>query len=37
VNAALCDGSVRFFQNSIATTTWQALGTSMGGEAVNAN
>ena len=35
VNAALCDGSVRFFQNSIATTTWQALGTSMGGEVVS--
>ncbi|MFM7109996.1 MAG: DUF1559 domain-containing protein [Planctomycetota bacterium] len=37
VNAAMCDGSVRFFQNSIATTTWQALGTSAGGEPVSFN
>jgi prepilin-type N-terminal cleavage/methylation domain-containing protein/prepilin-type processing-associated H-X9-DG protein len=34
VNAALCDGSVRFFANAIALGTWQALSTSGGGEAV---
>jgi prepilin-type N-terminal cleavage/methylation domain-containing protein/prepilin-type processing-associated H-X9-DG protein len=34
VNAALCDGSVRFFTNSIAWATWQALGTSRGGEVI---
>jgi prepilin-type N-terminal cleavage/methylation domain-containing protein/prepilin-type processing-associated H-X9-DG protein len=35
VNAALCDGSVRFFPNSISLTTWQALSTMNGGETVN--
>jgi prepilin-type N-terminal cleavage/methylation domain-containing protein/prepilin-type processing-associated H-X9-DG protein len=34
VNAALCDGSIRFFSNSIASGTWQALGTMDGGEVV---
>jgi prepilin-type N-terminal cleavage/methylation domain-containing protein len=34
VNVALCDGSGRFVSNSISWTTWQALGTSRGGEAV---
>jgi prepilin-type N-terminal cleavage/methylation domain-containing protein/prepilin-type processing-associated H-X9-DG protein len=34
VNVALCDGSVRFVSNSIAWDTWQALGTSRGGEVV---
>jgi prepilin-type N-terminal cleavage/methylation domain-containing protein/prepilin-type processing-associated H-X9-DG protein len=32
VNAAMCDGSVQFFSNNIAWATWQALGTSHGGE-----
>jgi prepilin-type N-terminal cleavage/methylation domain-containing protein/prepilin-type processing-associated H-X9-DG protein len=37
VNAALCDGSVRFFTNSVAWATWQALGTSRGGEVITGN
>jgi prepilin-type N-terminal cleavage/methylation domain-containing protein/prepilin-type processing-associated H-X9-DG protein len=32
VNAALCDGSVRFFRNTVSLTTWRALGTAWGGE-----
>jgi prepilin-type processing-associated H-X9-DG protein len=32
VNVALCDGSCRFVADSVAWTTWQALGTSRGGE-----
>jgi prepilin-type processing-associated H-X9-DG protein len=35
VNAALCDGSVRFFRNAIAAQTWAALGSMAGGEVVN--
>jgi prepilin-type N-terminal cleavage/methylation domain-containing protein/prepilin-type processing-associated H-X9-DG protein len=34
VNVVLCDGSVRFVTNDIAWKTWQALGTSRGGEVV---
>jgi prepilin-type N-terminal cleavage/methylation domain-containing protein/prepilin-type processing-associated H-X9-DG protein len=34
VNVALGDGSGRFVANSIAWATWQALGTSRGGEPV---
>jgi prepilin-type N-terminal cleavage/methylation domain-containing protein/prepilin-type processing-associated H-X9-DG protein len=34
VNAALCDGSVRFVSKQIPLATWQALGTMNGGEAV---
>jgi prepilin-type N-terminal cleavage/methylation domain-containing protein/prepilin-type processing-associated H-X9-DG protein len=34
VNTVLCDGSVRFISNSIDWPTWQALGTSRGGEVV---
>ena len=33
VNASMCDGSVRFFRNSIALQTWRNLATSQGGEA----
>jgi prepilin-type processing-associated H-X9-DG protein len=32
VNAAMADGSVRFFTNSIAAQTWAALGSMAGGE-----
>jgi len=34
VNAALCDGSVRFVRNSIDLNTWRALGSMAGGEVV---
>ena len=34
VNVLLCDGSGRFVTNNIAWETWQALGTSRGGEVV---
>jgi prepilin-type N-terminal cleavage/methylation domain-containing protein len=37
VNAALCDGSIRFIQNSIALSTWQALGTINGNEVIPGN
>jgi prepilin-type processing-associated H-X9-DG protein len=32
VNAAMCDGSVRFFRNTVSLPTWRALGTAWGGE-----
>ncbi|MDY3552497.1 DUF1559 domain-containing protein [Gemmata sp. JC717] len=32
VNAALCDGSIRFFSNSTTLSTWSAMGTMNGGE-----
>jgi prepilin-type N-terminal cleavage/methylation domain-containing protein/prepilin-type processing-associated H-X9-DG protein len=32
VNAAFSDGSIRFMRNSIAQTTWQAMGSMAGGE-----
>jgi prepilin-type processing-associated H-X9-DG protein len=35
VNAAMCDGSVRFVPNSVSFPVWQALGSSKGGEAVD--
>ncbi|MGC8644142.1 MAG: DUF1559 domain-containing protein [Isosphaeraceae bacterium] len=35
VNAALADGSVRWFASTIAMRTWRALGTCGGGEEVN--
>ncbi|MGL4549686.1 MAG: DUF1559 domain-containing protein, partial [Gemmataceae bacterium] len=35
VNFLMCDGSVRFIQNGVNTTTYQALGTRAGGEVVS--
>jgi prepilin-type N-terminal cleavage/methylation domain-containing protein/prepilin-type processing-associated H-X9-DG protein len=37
VNAAMCDGSVRFVRNSIDLFTWRAMGTSNGGEVFTDN
>ncbi|HWE35050.1 MAG TPA: DUF1559 domain-containing protein [Isosphaeraceae bacterium] len=35
VNAALADGSVRWFSSGVAPATWRALGTRAGGELVS--
>jgi prepilin-type processing-associated H-X9-DG protein len=35
VNAALADGSVRFFADSVDQAAWRAMGTRAGGEVVN--
>jgi len=32
VNAAFCDGSVRFFSNNVALDPWRALGTAGGND-----
>jgi prepilin-type N-terminal cleavage/methylation domain-containing protein/prepilin-type processing-associated H-X9-DG protein len=37
VNAAMGDGSVRFFKNSIDRMTWWKLGTRAGGEVISAD
>jgi prepilin-type processing-associated H-X9-DG protein len=37
VNAAFCDGSVRFIKDSISLPTWRALGSKGGGEVVSAD
>jgi prepilin-type N-terminal cleavage/methylation domain-containing protein/prepilin-type processing-associated H-X9-DG protein len=37
VNAAMCDGSVKFFKNTINPMTWMAVGSSRGGEVVSAD
>jgi prepilin-type N-terminal cleavage/methylation domain-containing protein len=37
VNAALCDGSIRFVSNGIALNTWMALGSMAGGEVVGSD
>jgi prepilin-type N-terminal cleavage/methylation domain-containing protein/prepilin-type processing-associated H-X9-DG protein len=37
VNAALCDGSVRFVSNTVSLYTWQALGTMNGGEVLGSD
>jgi prepilin-type N-terminal cleavage/methylation domain-containing protein/prepilin-type processing-associated H-X9-DG protein len=37
VNAALCDGSVRFVVNNISLTTWMAVSTINGGEAIGSD
>ncbi len=34
VNAALCDGSIRFFTNSTDATSWAYMGTMNGGEVI---
>jgi prepilin-type N-terminal cleavage/methylation domain-containing protein/prepilin-type processing-associated H-X9-DG protein len=34
VNAALCDGSVRFFSNDIPLEVWRVLATAKGGETI---
>ena len=35
MNAVLCDGSVRFFQNSINLASWQALASISTGEVLS--
>ncbi len=37
VNAAMADGSVRFYKNTIAPTVWGAVGTRAGGEVISAD
>jgi prepilin-type N-terminal cleavage/methylation domain-containing protein/prepilin-type processing-associated H-X9-DG protein len=37
VNAAMCDGSVRFMKNSISLPVWRALSTTQGGEIVSSD
>ncbi len=37
VNAAMSDGSVKFFKNSIAPLVWSAVSTSQGKEVIDAN
>ena len=37
VNAAMCDGSVRFMKDSISLPTWRALSTSQGGEIISSD
>jgi prepilin-type processing-associated H-X9-DG protein len=34
VNAALCDGGVRFVSNTVSFPVWNALGSSQGGEPI---
>jgi prepilin-type processing-associated H-X9-DG protein len=37
VNAVFADGSVHFVKNTVAPTTWTALGTIAGGEVVSSD
>jgi prepilin-type N-terminal cleavage/methylation domain-containing protein/prepilin-type processing-associated H-X9-DG protein len=37
VNCSMCDGSVRFFKNSIGLRVWQALSTEANGEVISAD
>jgi prepilin-type processing-associated H-X9-DG protein len=37
VNSAMCDGSVKFFKNTINIATWQAVSTTQGGEVISSD
>ncbi len=37
VNATMCDGSVKFFKNTVNIATWMALGTTQGGEVLSSD
>jgi prepilin-type processing-associated H-X9-DG protein len=37
VNAVMCDGSVKFFKNTINPIAWMAAGSSQGGEVLSAD
>jgi prepilin-type processing-associated H-X9-DG protein len=37
VNASMCDGSVRFFKNTVNILTWMAVSTTKGSEVVSAD
>ena len=37
VNAAMADGSVRFFKTTVNLVTWRALGTRNGGEVISSD
>ena len=37
VNAALCDGSVKFFKESVSPPVWMSLGTRAGGEVLSSD
>jgi prepilin-type N-terminal cleavage/methylation domain-containing protein/prepilin-type processing-associated H-X9-DG protein len=37
VNAGMCDGSVKFFKNTVNPVTWMAVGSSRGGEVVSSD
>ena len=37
VNGLLCDGSVRYFKDSIALPAWQGLSTMRGGEVLSSD
>jgi prepilin-type N-terminal cleavage/methylation domain-containing protein/prepilin-type processing-associated H-X9-DG protein len=37
VNVGMCDGSVKFFKNTINYVTWMALSTTQGGEVIDAS
>jgi prepilin-type processing-associated H-X9-DG protein len=37
VNVAMCDGSVRFFKNSVNIFIWRGVTTANGGEVISAD
>ncbi|WP_165071322.1 DUF1559 domain-containing protein [Paludisphaera rhizosphaerae] len=37
VNATMCDGSVRFFKNTVSLPIWRALASTKGGEIISAD